>query len=457
MAQNLMKPAKIHDVIAAIGGELVQGNIEGEITGVSTDSRTTEPGDLFFALIGENSDGHEYVVKAVENGAAAVVVSRAVEVGGMVINVPDTLVALGDLAMWHRKRFDVRVVGITGSVGKTTTKEMISAVLSTNFNVLKNAGNFNNEIGVPLTIFQLEPEHEVLIQEMAMRLPGEIAELAEIAKPDIGVITNVGLSHIERLGTQDAIAAAKAELLEHLPEDGIAVLNADDEYFDFLVGKSACDIVAYGTEKGDIRAENVKIGPDGRPRFTVAVGNVKFQVALPVVGEHNVLNALAAVAVGLCFGVPVEDIARGLDNVVLPDKRADVFESTGKYNIFDDTYNANPASMAAALRTLASMNGGRKIAVLGDMLELGDYAVAAHREIGKLAAELGVSALVTVGELGREIAVGAREAGFLGGIEEFDTSEAAGSVVRGKVQVGDVVLVKGSRGMKMENVVEALK
>lgn len=452
-----MKPANLQAVIAAMSGELVQGDADVEITGVSTDSRATRSGDIFFALVGENSDGHAYVGVAIENGAAAAVVSRTVESSGRIIRVPDTLAALGDLAMWHRRRFDVRVVGVTGSVGKTTTKEMIAQVLSRRLSVLKNVGNFNNEIGVPLTIFRLEPEHDVLVQEMAMRLPGEIAELAEIARPDIGVITNVGLSHIERLGSRDAIAAAKAELLEMLPTDGIVVLNADDAYFDYLSDKAPCDVASYGITRGDIRAEGIRLDAAGRPTFTVAIGGVRFDVSLPVVGEHNVLNALAAVAVGLSFGLPVEEIVLGLESFVPPDKRANIFESKGKYKIFDDTYNANPASMNAALRTLASMNGGRKVAVLGDMLELGDYAVAAHREIGKLAAESGITLLVTVGELGREIGAGARDAGFAGDIREYDTSEAAGAAVRGEVGRGDLVLVKGSRGMRMENVVEALK
>ncbi|HPP76554.1 MAG TPA: UDP-N-acetylmuramoyl-tripeptide--D-alanyl-D-alanine ligase, partial [Armatimonadota bacterium] len=237
---------KLKDVVTAIGGELIKGNPVVEIKGISTDTRTIAPGDLFFALIGENSDGHEYVQTAVEKGAAAVVVSKQVDIDSAIILVPDTLIALGDLAALHRRQFRVRVVGITGSVGKTSTKEMVAAVLSSRYNVLKNAGNFNNEIGVPLTIFQLKPEHEILVQEMAMRLPGEIAELAEIAKPDIGVITNIGVSHIERLGTRDNIAAAKAELLESLSIDGIAVLNADDPYFDFLSGKTAAGVVSYG-------------------------------------------------------------------------------------------------------------------------------------------------------------------------------------------------------------------
>lgn len=452
----LMQPTKISDVIAAAGGELVSGDKEGQATGVSTDTRTIRAGDLFFALIGENADGHDYVGAAMEKGAAAAVVSRPVEAEGTVISVPDTLAALGDLAAWYRRQFNVRAVAVTGSVGKTTTKEMIAAVLARRFRVLKNEGNYNNEIGVPLTVLQLGPEHQILVQELAMRLPGEIAELAEIVRPDIGVITNVGLSHIERLGTQDRIAAAKAELLEALQPEGLAVLNADDPYFGYLAGKSRGDVIAFAATAGDIRGEDVKVDGDGRPSFTVAVGQTRFAVKLPLVGEHNVPNALAAVAVGLSFGVPTGEIVRALEEFSPPEKRANVLNSLGGWRIFDDTYNASPASMMSALRTLAAMSGRRRIAVLGDMRELGDVADRAHLEVGRVAAESGLSVLVTVGELGRRIADGAREAGFARSIEEYRTSEEAAVALKEEVRPGDVVLVKGSRAMKMENVVEAL-
>mgnify|MGYP000884122290 CR=1 FL=1 len=448
---------KLRDVVTAIGGELIKGDPVVEIKGISTDTRTIAPGDLFFALIGENSDGHEYVQTAVEKGAAAVVVSKQVDTDSAIILVPDTLIALGDLAALHRRQFRVRVVGITGSVGKTSTKEMVAAVLSSRYNVLKNAGNFNNEIGVPLTIFQLKPEHEILVQEMAMRLPGEIAELAEIAKPDIGVITNIGVSHIERLGTRDNIAAAKAELLESLSIDGIAVLNADDPYFDFLSGKTAAGVVSYGISSGNVQASNIRIDSMGRPSFKVKVGKSEFDVILPLPGEHNVPNALAAIAVGLCFGIPVKESTAALASMVAADKRANVFDAAGGYKVFDDTYNASPASMIAALRTLAAMEGKRKIAVLGDMKELGDYAVQGHTEVGQEAVKSGLAMLVTVGELSRQIATSAREAGFAGEVRECETSDEAAEMLKSEVKPGDVVLAKGSRAMKMENIVEVLK
>ncbi|MBI2842807.1 MAG: UDP-N-acetylmuramoyl-tripeptide--D-alanyl-D-alanine ligase [Armatimonadetes bacterium] len=452
-----MKPVKVRQVAAAVGGELAQGDGEVEVTGVSTDTRTIRPGDLFFALVGENGDGHEYAATAVEKGAAAAVVSRQVDTAGSLVRVSDALVALGDLAAWYRRLFDVRVVAITGSVGKTTAKEMIAAVLGTTFRTLKNSGNFNNEIGVPLTILELNSEHEILIQEMAMRLPGEIARLAEIAGPDIAVITNIGVSHIERLGSRDAIAAAKAELLEALPFDGLAVLNADDPYLDFLSSRYSANRVTFGISGGDVRAEDISLDSQGRPSFTAVVGQTRFDVALPVSGEHNVANALAAVAVGLCFGLPVERIAEALSEVSLPEKRVNIFEARGGWKVFDDTYNANPDSMASALRTLSVMEGRRKIAILGDMLELGDYAERAHREVGRIAAESGLFKLITVGELGLMIGEGARNGGFTGEIEHYDSSEAAGVAIKGFVRFGDVILVKGSRGMKMEKVVEALK
>lgn len=449
----------IREAIAAMCGGLVKGNIETEITGVSTDTRAIRPGDLFFALIGENSDGHEYAALAVEKGASAVVVSRDVEVDGTVIKVPDTLVAMGDLAAWHRRRLNLRAVGITGSVGKTSTKEMVAAVLSRQFNVLKNNGNYNNEIGVPLTVFQLEPEHDILVQEMAMRLPGEIAELAEIVRPDIGVITNIGISHIERLGSRDAIAAAKSELLEALPMEGIAILNADDPYFEFLSTKVSRNVTSYGVSNGDIRAENVQLDADGRPRFTVVVGGAgtRFDVALPVIGAHNVSNALAAVAVGLCFGISTEEIAAALESVESTEKRANVIKSKGKYRIIDDSYNASPDSMIGALKMLAVMDGARKLAILGDMKELGDQAGPAHIEVGKAAAGSGLYMIVTVGELALNIAEGAKGAGFQGEIRNYYTSEEAAAAVKDIAQAGDVILVKASRSMATEKIVEALR
>lgn len=450
-----MKPAKLADVIAAIGGELVQGNAEVEITGVSTDTRTVKPGDLFFAIVGETFDGHAFIHTAVEKGAAAVIISHPAEIEGTVIKVPDTLVALGDLAMWHRQRYNVRVVGITGSVGKTSTKEMVAAVLSSKFKVLKNAGNFNNEIGVPMTIFQLEPEHEILVQEMAMRLPGEIAELAEIAKPDIGVITNIGLSHIERLGTQDAIAAAKSELLESLPEEGIAVLNINDPYFGFLAQKASAGIISYGVDEGDVQAQCVSMDEGGHPSFDLVIGQLRKHVTLSVAGAHNVPNAAAAAAVGVSFGMTLDEVVEGLESIHPTDKRANVIEAHG-YKVYDDTYNASPASMTSALHTIASMAGDRKIAVLGDMLELGDHAEAAHHYVGKIAGESGLDMLVTVGELSKHISEGARSAGRCN-THEFSNSEEAAAAMKAEAKPGDVILVKGSRGMKMEKVVEALK
>jgi UDP-N-acetylmuramoyl-tripeptide--D-alanyl-D-alanine ligase len=310
---------------------------------------------------------------------------------------------------------------------------------------------------VPLTVFKLEPEHEVLIQEMAMRLPGEIGHLAQIVRPDVGVITNIGLSHIERLGNQDSIAAAKAELIEELKADGIAVLNADDPYFEYLSSKVSGEMVSFGISAGDVQAKDIRIDDQGRPSFIIVVGTEEFKVSLPVVGEHYVSSVLAATAVGLCFGMSVKDIAAGIEGFSALDKRANVYPSAGGWTIFDDTYNASPASVRSALRTLASMKGERKVAVLGDMKELGDYSVPTHREIGQLTSELGISLLITVGSLGKEIARGAVEWGFKNTIKEFETSEEAAGAIRADIKPGDVVLVKGSRAMKMESVVEVLK
>ncbi len=452
-----METANLKDVIAATGGELVQGSLDELITGVSTDTRSIRKGDLFFALIGDNHDGHLFAADALASGAVAAVVSRELRnLQGVLVKVPDTQVALGDLAAWYRNRFDIRAVGITGSVGKTSTKEMVATVLSHRFSILKNQGNFNNEIGVPYTVFQLKPDYDVLIQELAMRLPGEISRLAEIVKPQVGVITNIGLSHIGRLGSQDAIAAAKSELLKNLPVDGAAVLNADDHYFDFLSRQSSAKVLSYGISSGNVRAENIRTDAEGRVSFRIVSDSGAATVHIPLVGMHNVPNALAAATVGLYFGITIEEIADALSHVQSEEKRAQITK-VRDFAIYDDTYNASPASMISAINSIDAIECKRRVAVLGDMKELGNFSVQGHRDVGRALARSSVSLLITVGDEATEIAAGAREAGFRGEALQLGTSEEAADAVAAEVRSGDLVLVKGSRSMQMEFIVEALK
>lgn len=452
-----MEAMTIGQALSAVNGELIAGEPDAVITGVSTDSRTVKPGDLFFALEGEKFDGHNFVRAAFDAGAAGVVVSKATEARPTTILVGDTLTALGDLARYYASLFDARTVGVTGSVGKTTTKEMIAEILSRRFNTLKNEMNFNNEIGVPLTLFALTREHEAVVVEMAMRLQGEIRRLAYIAQPDTGVITNIGMSHIERLGSPDAIAEAKAELIESLPVDGLAVLPSDDRYFDFLRGRCSCRVVSFGlSENADVRARNLELDCEGGAGFDMFLRDQEpFRVKLNVVGEHNVLNALAAAVVGWHYGVPPDDIRLALEAFESPENRARILHSSRGYVVLDDTYNASPTSMSSALSTLSKMAGTRKIAVLGDMLELGSYALEAHREIGHQAAKLGLTLLVTVGELARSIAEGAREAG-MSAVETVETCDEAAEMLKPVVQSGDLILIKGSRAIRLEKTVDRL-
>lgn len=453
-----MQPISVKDVVKACNGELVSGDIDTKVTGVSTDTRTLQPGDLFFALTGESSDGHKFLHDALSRGAAGVVVSRKVEAKCLAIRVQDTLLALGDLGAFYRSKFDPVVVGVTGSVGKTTTKEMIAAVAAAKGPVLKNAGNFNNEIGLPLTLFGLTKKHEVAIVEMAMRGPGQIEYLAKIARPRIGVITNIHLSHVELLGTLDAIADAKGELLDYLPADGVAVLNADDAYFDYLSRRANCRIVSFGeSARADVRASSAGIDADGCCNFQVTTARGSFDMRIPVPGEHNIKDALAAIAVGEELGIAHDDIKEALAGFKPPEKRSNVIPTRRGVVVIDDTYNASPPSTLSAIKTLSMMEGDRKIAVLGDMLELGDHAIDAHLEVGRAVRDSGIDLLMVVGQLARLIARGAIDAGMpISQVMEYEDSLQAAREIIGKVRERDVVLVKGSRAMKMEKVVEGL-
>ena len=453
-----MQPIKVKEVLQACHGELLAGDLETKITGISIDTRTLEEGDLFVALTGESSDGHKFLADALAKGASGVVVTRKVEARRLTIRVEDTLIALGELAAYYRSKFNPTVVGVTGSVGKTTTKEMIAAVAAAKGPVLKNAGNFNNEIGLPLTLLQLAPRHKTAVVEMAMRGPGQIEYLAKIARPSIGVITNIHMSHIEILGTLDAIADAKGELLDYLPADGVAILNADDAYFEYLSRRANARVVSFGeSANADIRAVSSGIDSTGCCTFEVKTPRGAFDVRIPVPGEHNIKDALAAIAVGEELDIAHDAIRDALAGYKPPEKRSNVVPTRGGFVVIDDTYNASPASVHSAIKTLAMMEGSRKIAVLGDMLELGEHATSAHLEVGRAVKEAGIDMLVAVGQLAKLIARGAIDAGMpINCVSEYDDSWRAAKELPDKVRERDVVLVKGSRAMKMERVVEGL-
>ena len=462
-AASTLEELSLREIVEAVEGELVQGGPDSRIAGVSTDTRSLKPGDLFFALKGEHADGHQYVGSAVELGASGVVISDEGTVpsrcAAAVVKVDDPLWALGDLAAYYRSKFDVRAVSITGSVGKTTTKEMLASILERKWKVLKNAANFNNEIGVPLTLFQLDRSHEVVVLEMAMRGLGQIRRLAAIAKPSVGIVTNVGISHIELLGSQSSIADAKAELLAELPPDGLAVLNAEDGYYRVMKERFGGRVISFGSCKtADVIGASIKCSRSGRCNFVVLVEGGAVEVKMPVLGHHNVYNALAAAAAAVGMGVDLQTIREGLEGFSPPAMRMELRKSKGGCVVLNDAYNASPASMVAALKTLRTLTGyKRKIAVLGDMFELGDYAPKAHRDVGRALAENGVEMLITVGPMAEAIADGARDVGFpKDAIQSYGDSAEAGRELKAQIRKGDAVLVKGSRAMKMEEIVKVL-
>jgi len=449
----------VEEIIKATAGKLagIAGNTP--ITGVSTDSRRIRPGDLFIPLIGENFDGHDFIKPAFENGAAASLTQKETIhfPGKTMIVVKDTLIALQNLAAWYRNSFNIPFIGITGSVGKTSTKEMVACALSGRYNVLKNEGNLNNEIGVPLTIFRLEPEHEAAVVEMGMSGFGEIRALTNIVRPKIGIITNIGISHIEKLGSRQNILKAKLELLEGLQPDGLLILNGDDVMLSGAKELLNCRTVSYGLEEGvDYQAYNIRSRGEYGVDFNVMVQGIEYSVQLPVPGVHNVYNALAAIAAGLELGVPMHDLQKGISHFTAGKMRMNIIRSNGMI-IINDAYNAGPQSMKAALDVLSELDSSRKIAVLGDMLELGDWSEQAHTETGIQAARKEVDYIIAVGKEAAHIIKGAVDSGFNPErTAHFSCNSDAVGYLRNLIRQGDAILVKGSRGIMMEQIVQAL-
>lgn len=451
----------IETIAKIMNGTIYGEGVKGEIAVVSTDTRKLPPGALFFALRGEKYDGHDFIEQAWEKDARAVVISDPALVtkhqsaGQLMILVDDTLKALHRLARAYRERFQIPVIGITGSNGKTTTKDMVGAVLAERINLLKTEGNYNNEIGLPLTLLQLEREHQAAVLEMGMRGLGEIAALCAVAKPTAGVITNIGITHYELLGSVENIAKAKGELLEHLPADGFCLLNREDSWSLRLSGLCRGKVVYFGfSPEAHIRGTELKHTARGMS-FILEVGSKRAVVHLPVPGEHNVLNALAAAGVGTELGLELEEIAAGLAKVKLSAMRLATLKGLQGSIIINDTYNANPSSTKASLNILLSRKKQRAIAVLGTMRELGEIAEEEHRLVGEYAARLGVDYLLTVGEMASSIAAGALAAGMPPNrVFTFQGNEETKQYLAGLLAPGDVVLVKGSRAVRMEEIVE---
>jgi len=467
-----MKELDLNQIVQVIGGKVITDNAWSNhgVTGVSLDSRNIKVGELFFALPGERVDGHAFVSKALQAGAAGAVVNHwpvgepmpdaSLNFGpAPIIEVADVLSALQDLAAWYRRLFAIPIIGVTGSTGKTTTKDLLAAVLSKGFRTLKTSGNYNNEIGVPLTILELTDQHQAAVVEMAMRGPGEIAALSTIVAPTVGLITNIGHTHLELLGTQENIALAKGELLDSLPETGWAVLNADDPWQGFLGNRCKVRTFYYGLQPATgIFASDLQLQGSAGSRFQVHLPDAVGEVWVPVPGRHNIYNALAALGVGWLLGMKLEEMAAGLAEAQLSAMRLDLGPGYQGTTLINDAYNANPDSMLAALRVLDNIEGKRRVAVLGEMYELGDFAEEGHRRVGEEAARLKVSFLVTVGKLAENIAEGALEAGLPQDcVRAVPDKNRAVNLVKDYLEPGDVVLVKGSRGMHMEEIVSALQ
>ncbi|MDO8915366.1 MAG: UDP-N-acetylmuramoyl-tripeptide--D-alanyl-D-alanine ligase [Coriobacteriia bacterium] len=452
------------------GGTLVAGSADAMVNGVCIDSRSIDAGAAFLAIRGQRSDGHAFAADALRAGARALVVTdwsdavrAAVEESGRrdtsVVRVDDALAAVTALARYHRSRLSCPVVGVTGSTGKTTTKDFLVGALGTKLRVTATRANRNNELGVPLTVLEAGSESDVLVVEMGMRGAGQIAALCEVARPTLGLVTNIGQTHIELLGTQEAILHAKGELVGCIPADGAVFLNGDDAWSRRLSGESAAPVTYYGlVEASDVRATDIVLGDDGRPTLTLLAGGEAVTLTLPLPGRHNAYNAAAAAAVALRLGVGLTDIAEGLAHVELTEWRMQVFTAANGVTVVNDAYNANPTSMRAAIDTLSGMRPeGRRIAVLGDMRELGSLAELAHFRLGEQIARAPIDVLVTVGDLGRRIAEGAQAEGMdAAAVRACAGAEEASEVLDDLLAPGDAVLVKASRSMGLERVVEGI-
>ncbi len=446
-----------------------QGRLSGRVdprwrlTSLSTDSRQIEPGAAFVALRGQRFDGHRFIDEAIERGARLVVCRRGSARPGAqaaFVEVADTLTALGDIAAAHRRRFDIPVLAITGSNGKTTTKELLRSILACAFGpqgVLANAGNFNNLIGLPLTLVQLRPQHRAAVVEMGMNAPGEIARLTEIARPTHALVTSIAEAHVGELGSLEAIARAKGELFAGLAPTAVALVNLDDPRVVEQAQRFSGRKIAYGG-RSKLRAEEVELVGLDRTRFVLVAGEDRALIDLPLGGRHNVGNALAAAAMAHAVGIDLETISRGLCRAKPPPMRFHSERLPSGMWLVDDTYNANPASFGAALAAVAETAPGRVLVVLGDMLELGEASRRLHRWAGEQAAAAGAAFLCALGEFAESVREGARA----GGMKEQDClvaadHAAAAAAVAERWRPGDTVLVKGSRGARMERVVEELK
>lgn len=447
-----MKAFTLQEAAAALG--LPQMQAQATLADVCTDTRKIQPGSLFVCLRGERFDGHSFASQAAQLGAAALLVDHPVDADVPQLVVTDTGKALLQLAGWYRRRFQLPVVGLTGSVGKTTTKEFIALVLGAKYNTLKTQGNLNNEIGVPQMLFRLEDSHTAAVIEMGMNHFGEISRLTRAVAPTVGLITNIGVSHIENLGSRAGILQAKLEILEGMAPDAPLIVNMDNDMLRTVkLGDRPLLTFAIDDQSADFTATDIA-EQGSTTTFTVHHSTFTQPVTIPTVGIHNVYNALAAMAVGCVTGVDPVAAAAALANYVPAGMRQNLVQ-VGGVQVIEDCYNASPDSMRAALQTLGKLPVHRRYAVLGAMLELGDYAKEAHTQVGKMAAENGIDGVLAYGADAAYIVEAAKQAG-LENARLFDTKEALAQSLAQQVQPGDGVLFKGSRGMHLEDVMHTV-
>jgi len=451
-----MNPLPLSQVAQLAGGSISSGDQTVVVNKVSTDSRTLKSSELFVALRGENFDGHNFVESAAQIGAAGAIVESTwngeIPKNFALIRAKDTLQAYQDLAANYRKSLTLKVVAITGSNGKTSTKDFTAAVLAHRFRVTKTEGNFNNHVGLPRTILEATSADEIGVWEIGMNHPGEIATLAKVAAPDVAIITNIGVAHIEFMGSREKIAEEKAALAEAVGADGAIILNADDLFTKTIASRARGKVILAGTNSGSIQAAEITQSGTGAD-FTILEGAHRCRAQLSVPGLHMVQNALLAVAAGRAFGLSLEECAAGLVAAPLTRARSQI-KDIGGVLFLDDSYNANPDSMKVALRTLVELDAdGKRIAVLGEMRELGDQSEHGHREVGETAAALKIDQLIAIGDIAAAIADAAGQAGLRKTTIVKSTSEAA--EVLGEIAApGDLVLIKGSRAARTEEVIE---
>lgn len=447
-----MEHITVRDILEATGGSLLCGREDIPLKHISIDSRAMRGDDLFVPLIGERVDAHRFISQAFDHGAAAVLTSEhdEMEDDRPWVRVEDTKAALQAVGSYYRERLSLPLVGITGSVGKTTTREMIAAALSARFSVYKTPGNHNSQVGVPITLSEISSTDDIGVIELGMSEPGELTVISKIAGINMAVITNVGITHIEQLGSRENIYREKLSIQDGLTEGGILFLNGDDDMLSVTRAREGFRTVYFGTgENCDYRAVNVRL-VEGRPVFTAVHGQERATVRLQVMGGHNVQNAMSALAVARECGVPMEEAAGELESFTGFQNRQQIYENGG-LTIIDDTYNASPVSMRASLDILRSMTAdGRKIAVLADMKELGGDSAKYHYEIGSNIAEKPVDEVVLLGELAKEIARGIRESDKTITVREFDTMEALTAYLQTDLSSGDCVLFKGSNSMRLK-------